>query len=92
MYAFLWWHTHDKQQEVEGLEIWYLAANSQKMVTKPTIDEMEEMGIELKGLWSQLREITPDIDQCPPQPAPMRSFEPGGIPSEQPVKQTRCER
>ena len=92
MYAFLWWNTHEKQQEVDGLEIWYLAANSQKMIEKPTIGEMEQMGVELKELWSQLRESTPDIEQCPPMPAPMRSFEPGGIPSEKPAKQTRCER
>ena len=92
MYAFLWWNTHEKQQEVDGLEIWYLAANSQKMIEKPTIGEMEQMGVELKELWSQLRESTPDLEQCPPMPAPMRSFEPGGIPSEKPAKQTRCER
>ena len=92
MYAFLWWNTHEKQQEVDGLEIWYLAANSQKMIEKPTAAEMEQMGVELKELWSQLRESTPDIEQCPPMPAPMRSFEPGGIPSEKPAKQTRCER
>ncbi|MDB2367909.1 PD-(D/E)XK nuclease family protein, partial [Candidatus Poseidoniales archaeon] len=92
MYAFLWWHTHEKQQEVDGLEIWYLAANSQKMIEKPTIKEMDEMGVELKELWGELREVTPDIEQCPPMPAPMRSFEPGGIPSDKPVKQTRCER
>lgn len=92
MYAFLWWNTHEKQQEVDGLEIWYLAANSQKMIEKPTIEEMEQMGVELKELWSQLRESTPDIEQCPPMPAPMRSFEPGGVPSDEPAKQTRCER
>ena len=92
MYAFLWWNTHEKQQEVDGLEIWYLAANSQKMIEKPTAAEMEQMGVELKELWSQLRESTPDLEQCPPMPAPMRSFEPGGIPSEKPAKQTRCER
>ena len=92
MYAFLWWHTHEKQQEVDGLEIWYLAANSQKVIEKPTPAEMEQMGVELKELWSLLRETTPEIEQCPPMPAPMRSFEPGGVPSNKPAKQTRCER
>jgi hypothetical protein len=92
MYAFLWWNTHEKKQEVDGLEIWYLAANSQKMVEKPSKQEMEEMGVELKELWVELRESTPDIEDCPPQPAPMRSFEPGGIPSDMPAEQTRCQR
>ena len=92
MYAFLWWHTHEKQQEVDGLEIWYLAADSQKVIEKPTTAEMEQMGVELKELWSLLRETTPEIEQCPPMPAPMRSFEPGGVPSNKPAKQTRCER
>jgi hypothetical protein len=92
MYAFLWWNTHEKKEEVEGLEIWYLAANSQKMVEKPSTQEMEEMGVELKELWIELRESTPDIEDCPPQPAPMRSFEPGGIPSDTPAQQTRCQR
>ena len=92
MYAFLWWHTHEKQQEVDGLEIWYLAANSQKMIEKPTIEEMDKMNVDLKELWNQIREETPDIEQCPPNPAPMRSYEPGGVPSDKPVQQTRCER
>ena len=32
------------------------------------------LGDELRALWSELREETPTIEQCPPEPAPMRSF------------------
>ena len=91
MYAYLWWSTHDKEI-VDGLEIWYLAADAIKTIQVPTEEEMPVIGEELRLLWSELREETPQIGRCPAQPAPMRSFGPGGVPSEEPPKKTRCER
>ena len=91
MYAYLWWVTNDGEP-VDGLEIWYLAANAIKNVEIPTEDELKLLGTELKSLWSELREETPTIDRCPPNPAPMRSFGPGGVPSKKPPTKSRCER
>ena len=91
MYAYLWWSTHDKQP-IEALEIWYLAADAIKVIDVPSDQELETIGEELKALWSELREETPSIERCPPEPAPMRSFGPGGVPSEETPDLTRCQR
>ena len=91
MYAYLWWSTHEGEH-VDALEIWYLAADSKKIIQVPNEDELNAIGVELKSLWSELREETPDIERCPAEPAPMRSFGPGGIPSEEEPSKTRCER
>ena len=91
MYAYLWWSTHEGEH-VDALEIWYLAADSKKNILVPNEDELKTIGVELKSLWSELREETPDIERCPAEPAPMRSFGPGGIPSDEEPSKTRCER
>ena len=91
MYAYLWWSTHDKEL-VDSLEIWYLAADSIKIVQVPSAEELESIGDELQSLWSELREETPSIEGCPPNPAPMRSFGPGGVPSDEPPEKSRCGR
>jgi hypothetical protein len=91
MYAYLWWSTHHGEH-VDALEIWYLAADSKKNIQVPNEDELNDIGVELKGLWSELREETPNIERCPADPAPMRSFGPGGIPSDDEPSKTRCER
>jgi hypothetical protein len=91
MYAYLWWSTHDGEH-VDALEIWYLAADSKKMIQVPNEDELRAIGVELKALWSELREETPPIERCPAEPAPMRSFGPGGVPSKEEPSKTRCER
>ena len=91
MYAMLWWVTHGKEETVDGLEIWYLGANSVKSIACPTIEEMTNMELELENLWRQLRETTPDIEQCPPEPSPVRGFDAGGIPTDAP-DEVRCDR
>jgi hypothetical protein len=91
MYAYLWWSTHEKEI-VDALEIWYLAADAKKNIDVPSEQELEVIGSELKALWSELREETPSIERCPPKPAPMRSFGPGGIPSDESPTLTRCQR
>ena len=91
MYAYLWWSTHDKQP-VDSLEIWYLAADTIKTIEVPSEIELEELGAELQSMWSQLREETPRIERCPPNPAPMRTFGPGGVPSDEAPKMSRCQR
>ena len=40
MYAWLWWETHDREEQVEGLEIWYLGTGTVKQVTLPSEEEM----------------------------------------------------
>lgn len=91
MYAYLWWSTHDKEP-VDSLEIWYLAADTIKTIEVPSEMELEELGAELQSMWSQLREETPRIERCPPNPAPMRTFGPGGVPSDEAPKMSRCQR
>ena len=91
MYAYLWWSTHDNEP-VDDLEIWYLAADAKKQIDVPNEDELNNLGDELRALWSELREETPSIEQCPPNPAPMRSFGPGGIASDEVPEKTRCQR
>ena len=91
MYAYLWWSTHEKEI-VDALEIWYLAADAKKNIDVPSEQELGEIGSELKALWSELREETPSIERCPPEPAPMRSFGPGGVPSDESPTLTRCQR
>ena len=91
MYAYLWWSTHEKEI-VDALEIWYLAADAKKNIDVPSEQELGVIGSELKALWSELREETPSIERCPPEPAPMRSFGPGGVPSDESQTLTRCQR
>ena len=91
MYAMLWWVTHGKKEQVDGLEIWYLGADAIKTIPCPDVDEMTKMEVELEELWRQLRKTTPSLDECPPKPAPVRGFKAGGIPIEAP-DEVRCER
>lgn len=91
MYAMLWWVTHDKKEQVDQLEIWYLGADAIKQIEVPTIPEMESMETELNALWQRLKGTIPAMDECPPSPAPMRGFSPGGVPSEAPTT-SRCDR
>ena len=91
MYAMLWWITHEKKQQVDALEIWYLGADSIKSIPCPTVKEMTEMESELESMWHQLREKTPSLEECPPNPSPVRGFKDGGIAIEAP-KEIRCSR
>ena len=95
MYGWLWWETHDREEVVEGLEIWYLGTGTVKQVQLPSTDEMESLNDELKGLYRKIHAQDPDISTCPPEPSPLRFFDKGGIPSETPThpdERARCNR
>ena len=89
MYAMLWWVTHDRKETVDKLEIWYLGADAIKQIDVPTLAEMKAMEAELNSLWHQLKGETPTMEDCPPNPSPMRGFSPGGVPSKAP-ETPRC--
>jgi len=91
MYAMLWWTTHEKKQQVDALEIWYLGADSIKSIPCPTVQEMTQMEEELESMWHQLREETPSLAECPPKPAPVRGYKDGGVAIEAP-NEVRCSR
>ena len=89
MYAMLWWATHDKKEMVNSLEIWYLGANAVKEIELPSVEELQQMESELKDMWKILKENKPDIEQCSPNPAPMRGFSEGGKSIDAP-QDSRC--
>ena len=90
MYAMLWYMTHQRQETVGGLEIWYLGHPSIKSVAVPTVEEMEAIETEMKTLWEELKENAPQLLDCPPTPSAMRGFSPGGVPAEAPSV-SRCD-
>lgn len=90
IYAMLWWATHGKTQQVDSLEIWYLGANVVKQVELPTLAELEQMETDLEQMWKMLKETKPTIDDCPPNPAPLRGFSAGGQAIEAP-QGSRCD-
>jgi len=91
IYAMLWYATHGRQEQVAGLQIWYLGHPSIKHVQTPTIDEMEAIEDEMEALWGTLKEGEPTLSECPPEPRPMRGFSAGGTAAE-PPNESRCER
>ena len=91
IYAMLWYATHGRQEQVAGLQIWYLGHPSIKTVDVPTVAEMEAVEQEMEHLWEMLKENEPTLEDCPPQPRPMRGFSAGGVASEAP-EVSRCER
>lgn len=90
MYAMLWHVTHDREETVGGLEIWYLGHPSIKSIPVPSVEDMRAIEEEMKTLWDELKGSTPLLADCPTTPRPMRGFSPGGIPSD-PPSTTRCE-
>ena len=92
MYAMLWWTTHDKQETIDDLEIWYLGANVKKSVISPTIDEMSTMESELNQLYLDIKFQTPSIEKCAASPMALRGFSEGGILTIAPVGMIRCDR
>lgn len=91
MYAMLWHATHDRKEHVAGLEIWYLGHPSIKQIEPPNQEELDSIEAELEAMWNQIRLETPTLEQCPPDPAPMRGFSPGGQPIDAP-ETSRCDR
>ena len=89
IYAMLWWVTHGKSETVDSLEIWYLGADVVKDIEVPSVEELQKMETELEQMWKLLKENKPEIEQCPPNPAPMRGFSAGGKPIDAP-NESRC--
>ena len=95
LYCWLWWETHGRADEVEALEIWYLGAGSVKDVPRPSREELQTLSEELEELYQRIHARNPSIDECRPDPAPLRYFDEGGVPSETPVDtdpRARCKR
>ena len=91
IYAMLWHATHDRQEQVAGLQIWYLGHPSIKIVPTPSVEEMESIEAEMETLWRALKEREPTLGDCPPEPRPMRGFSAGGQPAD-PPGDSRCDR
>ena len=91
MYAMLWYVTHHRKQTVGGLQIWYLGHPSIKTVPVPSVEEMKTIEEDMKSLWTELKETTPQLVDCPPTPRAMRGFSPGGVACE-PPETSRCDR
>jgi len=95
LYCWLWWETHGRADEVEALEIWYLGTGSIKDVPRPNPEEMQTLSDELEELYQTIHARNPSIDECQPDPAPLRYFDEGGVPSKTPVDpdpRARCKR
>ena len=96
IYAWLWWRTHDRADEVAGLEVWYLGApaagaEARKQITPPSRIEMEQMEDEYQQLHMMLFADDLSIDDCPTTPRGLTPFKPGGIqdgPAQKP--ESRC--
>ena len=91
IYAMLWYVTHQRQEVVEGLQIWYLGHPSIKSITVPSIEAMDAIETKMEGLWNELKATPPLLEACPPEPRAMRGFSPGGVPTEAP-DESRCQR
>ena len=95
LYAWLWWETHDRSEEVESLEIWYLGPGKVKGVELPSPEELEEYSSELKDLYFAIHAKNPSLEDCPADPSPLRYFDSGGEPSVPPLDpdpNARCRR
>ncbi len=95
LYAWLWWETHNRLEEVDNLEIWYLGTGTSKKVKTPDKAEMMNLSIELKELYDLIHAKNPDISDCPPSPSPLNIFNEGGNPANPPIDdtpQSRCKK
>jgi len=85
LYAWLWWETHNRAEEVESLGIWYLGPGSVKEVPLPTPEELTQYGDDLKDVYNLLHANDPQMEDCPAEPSPLRYFDEGGKPSKTPI-------
>jgi len=95
LYSWIWWETHERNDEVEGLEIWYLGPGTIKEVPMPDELEMSKYNDELEQLYQKIHSKVPEITDCPPEPLPLRYFDVGGKPSNpaiDPNPKARCVR
>ena len=94
-YAWLWWETHERNEIVDDLRIWYLGASAVKIVEAPDEDELQQIAEQMRELYRvTYKERSDNIEDYPMEPAPLRLFEPGGVPAEPAVDKNplaRCE-
>lgn len=94
-YAWLWWETHERNEIVDDLRIWYLGASAVKIVEAPDEDELQQIAEQMRELYRvTYKERSDNIEDYPMEPAPLRLFEPGGVPAEPAVDENplaRCE-
>jgi len=93
LYAWLWWETHERLDEVEDLEIWYLGVEKVKKVPTPSKEDMIQLNIELLEIYNLIHARDPDISDCPTLPLPLNIFHDGGIPANPSIDNTpksRC--
>ena len=82
-YAWLWWASHGRDEEVAGLETWYLglaSADARKVYPAPSTEQMQEFEDEAHEFWQQhiATKGRRNIADYPPEPAPVPSFAAGG--------------
>ena len=95
LYAWLWWETHGRSEEVTSLAIWYLGTGTVKHVSLPTVDEMKEYDSNYFELYTMIRQESPELDDCPVSPSPLHIFNAGGIPADPAIdsdSNARCRR
>ncbi len=94
-YAWLWWETHGRNEIVDDLRIWYLGAAAVKIVEAPDEAELQKIAEQMRELYRvTYKERSDNIEDYPMEPAPLRLFEPGGVPAEPAVDENplaRCE-
>ena len=85
MYGWLWWETHERNERVDALEIWYLGTGTVKDVSIASEEEMGTMNTDLETLYELIHARDPNISECPPEPSPLMLFNDGGVPSDPPI-------
>ena len=78
LYSWLWWETHDREDIVEGLEIWYLGPGKRKIVDAPDENELILISKEMEEIYQILSNVKSE-DDAPLNPSPVYYFEEGGV-------------
>jgi len=79
LYAMLWWTTHERKEQVDSLEVWYLGAGVRKSIATPSIVEMEQLESHCQQMWDKLRNNEISMKECRPEPLALRGFSDGGV-------------
>lgn len=90
LYAMLWWVTHERKEQIDSLEVWYLGAKVRKTIASPSIEEMEQLENHCQQMWDKLRNNEISMEECPPEPLALRGFSAGGVATE-PSEGKRCD-
>ena len=63
-----------------ALEVWYLGVPCVKSIDVPGLKELKALEGDLSALHARLHGPSRNIDDHPPEPAPLRAYLPGGVP------------